>query len=242
MSRIYEAIELTGMELGQVRKEPAPIADFVPVPRSSKTFEEKLLALHRKIESLVDVPTGRVVSIAGLQSTGHGYTYAFELARVASTRLKKQVLLLGTCQSGLARHVIHDRGASGWEDATHGDRSIDDAIQQLQDPPVAVSQINLSKDSLGSLIGSPRFGNLVRQMRDRFDLILVDTPSLAEAVDAVVLAPLVDGTVVIVDAGITRWQVVRHAVDEIHAQQGRVLGVVLNKRRYYIPDYIYRRL
>jgi Mrp family chromosome partitioning ATPase len=79
-------------------------------------------------------------------------------------------------------------------------------------------------------------------MRDRFDLILFDTPSLSEAVDAVVLAPFVDGTVVIVDAGATRWQVVRHAVDEIHAQQGRVLGVVLNKRRHYIPEYVYRRL
>jgi Mrp family chromosome partitioning ATPase len=52
----------------------------------------------------------------------------------------------------------------------------------------------------------------------------------------------VDGSVLVVDAGDTRWQVVRHAADQFAAQDGTVLGVVLNNRRYYIPNFIYRKL
>lgn len=243
MSRIYEAIELTGVELDQDRSRDRNVTPtFRTVPAPSTPFEEKLLALHRKIDALVDSPTGTLVGVVGLQKGGQGFTYARELAQIGAARLNKRVLLVGTSYSGAVRSLLARSVSPGWDETAANDRPIADAVQHVDDLPFAISQMNASRDSLGSLIGSRRFDSLIRQARDHFDLVLVDTPSLAEAMDAIVLAPFMDGTVVIVDAGVSRWQVVRHAVDEIHAHQGRVLGVVLNKRRHFIPDYIYRKL
>ncbi len=56
------------------------------------------------------------------------------------------------------------------------------------------------------------------------------------------IASVTDGIILIVDAGASRWQVVRHVVEGLTARQATVLGVVLNKRRHYIPSFIYRKL
>ena len=46
----------------------------------------------------------------------------------------------------------------------------------------------------------------------------------------------------VLEAGKTRRQVAIRARKELEEAGGKLLGVVLNKRRYYIPDWIYRRL
>ena len=52
----------------------------------------------------------------------------------------------------------------------------------------------------------------------------------------------VDGVVIVVEADKTRWPVVQSVREKIVQHGGRLLGMVLNKRRYYIPEFIYKRL
>jgi len=52
----------------------------------------------------------------------------------------------------------------------------------------------------------------------------------------------VDGVVVVVEAEKTRWQVVENLKQKIENRGGNILGIVFNKRRFYIPDSIYRKL
>jgi Mrp family chromosome partitioning ATPase len=73
-------------------------------------------------------------------------------------------------------------------------------------------------------------------------MVLVDCPSMGESTIAARIASISDGVVLIVDAGKTRWQVIKNQIREIQANRGSVLGVVLNKRKFYIPEFIYKRL
>jgi Mrp family chromosome partitioning ATPase len=52
----------------------------------------------------------------------------------------------------------------------------------------------------------------------------------------------VDGVVLVVEAEKTRWPVAETVRDKIKNSGGNILGIVLNKRRYYIPDWIYNKL
>ena len=80
------------------------------------------------------------------------------------------------------------------------------------------------------------------QLRQQFDVIIVDAPALGESLEATLLGRLVDGTVVVVDAGKNRWQAVRSGIAQIESQGGNVLGVVLNKQKHYIPNWLYRKM
>ncbi len=79
-------------------------------------------------------------------------------------------------------------------------------------------------------------------MREQFDLTLLDTPPINTFPEGLALTPWVDGVVLVVRAGHTRREVVQHAAEQIRLHGGKILGVVLNRRRYVIPNFLYRRL
>lgn len=79
-------------------------------------------------------------------------------------------------------------------------------------------------------------------MRGQFDFTLLDSPPINMSPEGLTLAPWVDGVLLVVRAGHTRREVVQHAKEQIQLNGGKILGVVLNRRRYVIPDFLYRRL
>ena len=82
----------------------------------------------------------------------------------------------------------------------------------------------------------------VDALRVSFDNILIDCRSLHASGDAAVLASSVDGVVVVVEAGHSRRDEILNAQRTIEQAGGKFLGFVLNKRRYPIPGWLYRRL
>jgi Mrp family chromosome partitioning ATPase len=82
----------------------------------------------------------------------------------------------------------------------------------------------------------------VDALRVSFDNILIDCRSLKDSTDAAMLASLVDGVVIVVDAGDSRRDEIVNAQRTIETAGGKFLGFVLNQRRYPVPEWLYRRL
>ncbi len=82
----------------------------------------------------------------------------------------------------------------------------------------------------------------VDALRVNFDNILIDCRSLRESSDAAMLATSVDGVVVVVDAGESRRDEILNAQRTIETSGGNFLGFVMNKRRYPVPNWLYKRL
>ena len=83
--------------------------------------------------------------------------------------------------------------------------------------------------------------DLIRELAGRHDYLLCDCAAANLFPDAQILASLFDGTVLIAEAGATRRESLGEAKKRIELGRGRVLGVVLNKRRYPVPRFLYRR-
>jgi Mrp family chromosome partitioning ATPase len=75
-----------------------------------------------------------------------------------------------------------------------------------------------------------------------YDWIVIDGPPVLESPDAATLGAVADGVVVVVQAGRTKRPVLTRSVDLLSRAGGRMLGMVLNRRRLEIPDFIYRRI
>lgn len=82
----------------------------------------------------------------------------------------------------------------------------------------------------------------LQTLRFVFDYVFLDCSALKTSDTAALLAPAVDGVVVVVEAERTRKEQVRNALNTIETAKGNLLGCVLNKRRYSIPNWIYSRL
>ena len=79
-------------------------------------------------------------------------------------------------------------------------------------------------------------------LRDRHDCVLLDCGGLDSSVDLLRLAPAADGIVLVVEAGRAGKEQINRAAQMIAEAQGTLLGFVLNKRRYPIPNWLYRLL
>ena len=82
----------------------------------------------------------------------------------------------------------------------------------------------------------------VDALRVSFDNILIDCGALKDSTDAAMLASRVDGVVIVVDAGQSRREEILNSQRMIEKSGGKFLGFVLNKRRYPVPEWLYKRL
>jgi Mrp family chromosome partitioning ATPase len=79
----------------------------------------------------------------------------------------------------------------------------------------------------------------IRLLREEFDYTIIDCPSLKESGDLLSIAPFVDGIILVVEANRTRRDQPRQAEQRITAAGGNLLGYILNKRVYEVPQWIY---
>ena len=89
---------------------------------------------------------------------------------------------------------------------------------------------------------SPRFKRILSDLEARFDYIVFDCPPCSAGTDTETLAGKLDGILLVVKYQGTRREIIKNSKDKLEKSKGRVLGVVLNSRRYEIPEFIYRRL
>ena len=93
-----------------------------------------------------------------------------------------------------------------------------------------------------SLFESSPFDKFLQKTHAWFDFVILDAPPAIGFSEAKVICQKVDGVVLVIGSGTTRRQVALKAKREIQEAGGKVLGVVLNRRKFHIPTWIYERL
>ena len=80
------------------------------------------------------------------------------------------------------------------------------------------------------------------KLRARYRYSIIDCPALSASSDALSLAPHLDGIVVVVAANETHKSQIANVERQIQMVNGKILGFLLNKRKYMVPDWLYKRL
>lgn len=93
--------------------------------------------------------------------------------------------------------------------------------------------------SPADLLSSHRMREGVSELRRRYKFIVVDSPPILAATDAVIISALTDGVLLVVRSGSTPKEAFTRARDLLNAVKCRLLGVVLNAVDSSAPDYYY---
>jgi capsular exopolysaccharide synthesis family protein len=92
------------------------------------------------------------------------------------------------------------------------------------------------------LFQSNGFDQFLKAMKDSYDYVVLDAPPVLDFAECRVICSKVDGVVLVIESGKTNRQVAISAKRQLEDARGNILGVVLNKKKNYIPDFIYRRM
>jgi capsular exopolysaccharide synthesis family protein len=93
--------------------------------------------------------------------------------------------------------------------------------------------------SPADLLSSHRMREAITELRRRYKFIVIDSPPVMAATDAVILSALTDGVLLVVRSGQTPKEAFTRTRDLLSAVRCRLLGVVLNAVDSTAPDYYY---
>lgn len=79
------------------------------------------------------------------------------------------------------------------------------------------------------LINNKGFAQLLKQVKEDYDLVLIDCPPISSLTDGVLVSKLSDGTVYVIESNRTDYQVVSNCLEELKNNKVFVLGAILTK-------------
>ena len=66
-------------------------------------------------------------------------------------------------------------------------------------------------------------------MKEVFDYVIVDSAPLGQVIDCAVIAPTVDGVLMVIDSTNNSYKMERRVKSQLERSGGRILGVILNR-------------
>ena len=250
MSRIFDALENAQKE-GTARDLPVkpPSLPSISLPADSQhikleiNIEQEMLALYQTITAALPNVAHPSVLFVGSRSNEGTSTITRELAKAVSLRMEKTVLLIDFDRSRPEHHVYGNIKPEVYdEEVVKAGDLIEETLCQVDESSLYVMPLFQRTMVTPRTLESAKGGGFWDALKERFDLILVDSPPAMMFPDGPSLVSHVDGVVLVVEAEKTRWQVALSAKERIIKSGGTILGIVFNKRKYYIPSYIYKYL
>ncbi len=106
-------------------------------------------------------------------------------------------------------------------------------------PNLSVLMTGPVPPSPADLLSSYRLRDAITELRHRFKFVVIDSPPIMAATDAVILSALTDGVLLVVRSGETPKEAFTRARDVLLSVKSHILGVVLNAVDSSAPDYYY---
>jgi capsular exopolysaccharide synthesis family protein len=170
-------------------------------------------------------------------------TVAVNLAVCLAKDTRMRVALV---DANLRHPHVHDilklPVTKGFAEVVHEDADVDEAINESMIPNLYVMSSGVSPPDPTVVFKSPKMLELIEVLRKEFDWVIFDGASLDNYPDSAVLARRLDGVVLVVQAENRSAEVAIRAKEDLEQAGAKILGVVLNRRRLFIPEFIYRRL
>jgi len=245
MTKIYEALENAKVEVldegPEIPSSHRPI--FSSSSKLSEMVVEKEIRVYQNLGAVISDSTKKVIQFIGSREGEGTSTVIREFARVSASKFGKSVLLLDADQYHPTQHLFFSVFPEcGWQEVVRDNGPIEKALYKIGESRLSISPSSQNFTSNPSIFNSLLIDVFWKKLKQRFDLILVDSPPVTTSTDGLAISCKVDGTVLVVEAEKTRWPVAENVRDRIKRSGRNILGIVLNKRRYYIPEWIYKKL
>ena len=204
-------------------------------------YSEVFKGLRARIEYKINTSDLQVLAVtSAVAGEGKTLTAINLAANMASTERKKVLLVdLDLRRSAIARELDIDPGP-GLSEFLMGTIPMEKMIRNSLMPGLSIIPGGQPFPSPADALAGDRFRSFLRNLRQEFDLVILDTPPILAVPDAVTVAEQVDAFILLFRLNHTPHKLFRQALEELG--QGKVMGVVLNgeepkSEKYYTRYY-----
>lgn len=173
-------------------------------------------------------------------------TISFQLA-VSFAQAGKRVLLI---DADLRKSVLASRlrirgKVDGLSHFLSGQANANELICETDVPNFYLMFAGTRVPNASELLSHKNLEKLITALKDIFDYIIVDTPPIGQVIDCAVIAPKLDGILMVVDTTHNSYKLERRIKQQLEMAGAKILGAVLNrvdlkdKNGYYGKAYGY---
>ena len=254
MSKIFDAMRKAEIKKSgaprkkrqlRVRRNPGDKKGGTFLRGVDENFKRGLRTLRNSIDSELKNNDFRVIvftsAIAGEGKT----TIVSFLARMLALGEVDRVLLADCAVLNPEIHALFGmKNDMGMLDYLAGSATLEEVVKNVDEGFLDIVTIGQSKgaDITQPLFNSEKMSTFIHTTREMYDYVLIDTSAVLDAPETPIIGSYAQGTVLVVQSGKTKREVIKRAMLMIEKLDGRFLGTVLNRKTYYIPEFIYRRV
>jgi len=243
MSKTYEALMKAEKE-GKIRV-PLPDGRGKDVKdREPRTSDHQLIKAYSRLKqnilrSSADEETKTLLFSSCTQGEGNS-TVLINFAMMLSSEGEKVLLIDTNLRSPSFHEVFNLNRENGVTELFLNKRTLQEVIKKTDYPNLFVITSGTPHSNPPLLLESNSLDSLIKEMKTIVDWVLFDSPPVNSFNDSMALAARMDGVVMVIQAEKTRSELAQSAKQQLENAGGKILGVVLNKRRFYIPEWLYK--
>ena len=128
----------------------------------------------------------------------------------------------------MGRYQVHKNG-EGLSEFLCGKAYLQDVIYGTDDQYLDIIFTGGIAPNPSELFSSELFRLMLKNLKEVYDYVVMDTPPVNAVIDGVLIANQCDGTVLVVESGVTERASAIHAKQQLEYAGVKILGVVLNK-------------
>jgi succinoglycan biosynthesis transport protein ExoP len=201
-----------------------PFSHFSEGVRSTKTALD-IVALTRPMQCI-----GVISAVPGEGKS----TIAVNLANLFAGAGRPTLLIDGDMRNPTLSRRLGGDAKSGLLEVIAGLTPLANAVRTLPKSPLQFVPTILQQRiaNSGDLLASERMRSVLTEARSKFQHVIVDLPPLGPVSDARAMSPLVDGFVLVVKWGSTRFDLLEEALTNFGVAADKIVGVIMNNVDY----------
>ena len=206
-----------------VRLSPLLVAGLAPKSAAAEQYRQ----LRTRLAHAEGMNNLRTVLVTSPQKgEGKSLTSANLALTMAQELHRKVVIVEADLRKPSMLQLFGLPPGPGLTEYLSGAADAKDVMRFLPDHNLTVIPAGSAATNPAELLGSTAMRRLLDALRTRFDRVILDTPPVLALADVAVLAPLVDGSLMVVRAGVTPKPAIENALRAFDSS--RLLGIVLN--------------
>ena len=170
-------------------------------------------------------------------------TISFQLAASLAQTGKRVLLMDADLRKGvLASRMQVNHKVEGLSHYLSGMANANDLLHETDLPGLYVMFAGVCVPNSAELLGGPSFEKLIKALKEVFDYIIVDSVPLGRVVDCAVIAPVLDGVLMVIDVNNNSYKQERRIKSQLERSGAKILGVVLNRVDFWDKSGYYGRM
>lgn len=155
---------------------------------------------------------------------------ALSLVQELSSIGKKVLLIDGDIRkSGFVIRLGIEQEVIGLSQFLSGQAEIKDLICSTNYPNLHIIFGGPVAPNPSGLLSEDLFRTFMKEIRNYYDYIVVDTPPVGSVIDAAVIARYCDGGIFVIEPGVVSYKLAQKCIRQIEKSGCRVIGAVMNK-------------